>query len=511
MRLSLRSRVLGLVFLMNTLVFGLGGGFALRTQVAASQQLEDGITEDLLATIRRTIRPEGLNVGRILRWPSWRFFEDAILVDRELVVSTDGEVKTTGVALNPLGVGNRAAGFDKGAALIGIEQSIRTQAPVENVEGGRVVPINGPRGEAWGGIWFRSRDRVNRASMARSMFPWFALSTLALTLATFFAVRRLVLDPIADLGDGARRVRSGDLSVRLPDTGRRDEMGDLVRAFNDMAGTVQGFNERLEDEVRRATEQARKAEAAAMTQRRLAAMGELAAGIAHEINNPLGGLQNAVTTLAREDLSAEKRARYLELLTTGLSRIGETVNRLRRFTPRAATRDEVDLAETVRDATDLVRHRAERLDVQIELRGALEAPLVIRGARTEIGQAVLNLLANALDALEEGASRKSGRRIDVTLERRSDHARLAVRDNGHGVSADELDRVQDLFYTTKEVGKGTGLGLPLVHNTVKQHGGWVHIESEVGAYFEVELGFPFDGVVRKPGDGLAPGERGHGA
>ena len=65
-----------------------------------------------------------------------------------------------------------------------------------------------------------------------------------------------------------------------------------------------------------------------------------------------------------------------------------------------------------------------------------------------------------------------------------------MRDDGQGVSADELERVQDLFYTTKDVGKGTGLGLSLVHNTLKQHGGWVRLESELGGFFQVELGFP---------------------
>ena len=477
---------------MNALVFGLGGSFALRTQIAASQRLEDGITEDLLSTIRRTIRPEGLNVGRILLWPSWPFFEDAILVDRELRVLDSGEVEPTGVALNPLGIGNRRVGFDRGAALVGIELAIRTQAPVDDIEGGRVLPIRGPRGEAWGGIWFRSRDRISKTSLVRSLLAWFALSSLILTLGTFFAVRRLVLDPIAMLGDGARRVRSGDLSVRLPVPRRRDEMADLVRSFNEMTGTVQGFNERLAEEVRNATEKARKAEAAAMTQRRLAAMGELAAGIAHEINNPLGGLQNAVATLARDDVPEEKRARYIRLLTTGLTRIGETVARLQRFTPRSTKREDVDLSDVACDAIDLVRHRAERLGVEINLHGVDDGPVRVPGARNEIGQAVLNLLANAIDALEEDPNPTRGRRIDLSLERREDDVRLRVRDNGHGVTADELERVQDLFYTTKEVGKGTGLGLPLVHSTLKQHGGWVRVESEPGSFFQVELGFPLN-------------------
>jgi signal transduction histidine kinase len=479
-RLSLRVRVLALVFLLNLLVFGMGGVLVLRTQIDSNQDLENQITEDLLATIKRTIRPDGLNVARILSWHSWSFFEDVILVDQELDLTAAGRIHPRGIALNPVGVRNRQGGFDKQAALAAIRAAISAQEPIEDVEGGRVVPISGPRGEPFGGIWFRTPDRIDEGALLRRVLPWFALSTLGLTLLTFFAMRRLVLDPISALGEGARRVSSGDLSVRLPEPSRRDEMADLVRSFNQMTSTVQGFNDRLEEEVRRATELARQAEAAAMTQRRLAAMGELAAGIAHEINNPLGGLQNAVTTLDRDDLEPEKRRRYLSLLATGLQRIGETVNRLRRFSPRPALHEPVDLEEVVRDSIELVRHRAERIGVRFGL----------EGARNELGQALLNLFSNSLDAFEDGKPDQEGWRIDVALAPAQGGVALRVRDNGPGVTQDELARVQDLFYTTKEVGKGTGLGLALVHSTVVQHGGSVRIASRRGHFFEAELFFP---------------------
>jgi signal transduction histidine kinase len=506
MRLTLRGRVLGLVFVANALVFGIGGYLVLRDQIAKYRSLETDLTENLVSTIRSTVRPEGLNVPRILGWSSWFFFEDAIVVGRELEVSSTGRILPAGVDLNPVGIDGRAVEFDRQSVLVAIERSIRTGAKIDNVYGGRVAPIAGPRGEAWGGIWVRARERVDEDAFFASILRWFVLSTLVLTLGTFFALRRLVLDPVAEIGRGAERVRSGDLSARLPEPKRRDEIADVVRLFNDMARTVQGLNERLADEVKRATDKARRAEAAAMTQRRLAAMGELAAGIAHEINNPLGGLLNAVTTLGRDDLSDEKRDRYLRLLSTGLTRIGETVNRLRRFTPRQATHEPVDLTDVICDAVDLVRHRAERMRVEVNLHGLDDGHIVVSGARNEIGQAILNLLANSLDALEEvlsvsdaaagtgprDASRKP--RIDVTAEVGEDSGvSISVRDNGPGVTEEELTRVQDLFYTTKEVGKGTGLGLSLVHNTLQQHGGTMHVSSEAGFSFQVDLWFPADG------------------
>jgi signal transduction histidine kinase len=257
-----------------------------------------------------------------------------------------------------------------------------------------------------------------------------------------------------------------------------------------MTSTVESFNQRLSEEVRVATERARTAQALAMRERRLAAMGELAAGIAHEINNPLGGLQSAVDELKRGELAPERQRQYLDLLTRGLVRIGETVNRLRRFTPREGPLEPVDLAAVAQDALELVQHRARRLGVELVLRAEEGVPPV-PGVRNEIGQAVLNLLVNALDALEDGGSRDpSGPRIELGLCERTAYVFLTVRDNGPGVAPELLDKVGDLFFTTKEVGRGTGLGLALVHSAVQRHGGHLRLASELGRWFEAELQFP---------------------
>jgi signal transduction histidine kinase len=478
-----------LVFLINAAVFGAGGAFLFRAQLGEERRHAEERTADLLYTLKGTIRTEAdLNVAYILQWPYWNSVEDAILVDRGLYRPDSGGIRTPGIALNPVGSLDRPADFDEEAALSAILRAMETRSPIGGVEGGRAVPIEGER-DLWGGLWYRAQVRVDRLGLFRRLFPWFLLSTLLLTAGTFLFLRGLVLDPVRQLADGARRVREGDLTVRLAEPERTDELSDLVRSFNAMTGNVQGFNERLSEEVRRATEKARQAEAAAMTQRRLAAMGELAAGIAHEINNPLGGLQNAVVSLERADLPPEKRSRYLGLLESGLQRIAETVSRLRRFTPREASAESVDLVAVVQDAIELVSHRAARLGVRIVLSGA--PSLVVRGAQNDLGQALLNVLANALDALEEaGSVAAGGPAIEVRVEAEEDGGRVVVRDNGPGVSREELARVADLFYTTKEVGKGTGLGLALVHNAMRRHGGRVKLESEEGRSFQVELWLP---------------------
>ena len=112
---------------------------------------------------------------------------------------------------------------------------------------------------------------------------------------------------------------------------------------------------------------------------------------------------------------------------------------------------------------------------------------VVQGIQSELGQAVLNLLANALDALEE---RGGPGRIDVRVERRGDTLCLSVEDDGPGVAPEVLERVADLFYTTKDVGKGTGLGLALVTSVMDNHRGRVRFASEQGRGFRAELELP---------------------
>lgn len=500
MRHSLRWRALLLVFLFNSAVFAALGLVLARAHAESSRNSEQRFVEDLVATIQNTIAPEGLKVASILRWPSWRFIADAVLVDQHLSESL-GAMVTSGIDLNPVGVHARPVGFDREGALRAIRQAMQTGGAVPAL-GGRAVPIRVRRG-VWGGLWFRAKtsDSVGYAALLLEVLPWFVLSTLLLTGATYLALRRLVLDPVSQLAEGARRVREGDFGVRLDVPTRRDELADLVRSFNDMSRTVEGFNQRLSDEVRRATEKARAAEAAAMRERRLAAMGELAAGIAHEINNPLGGLQNAVEDLKRSELAPARRTQYLDLLARGLARIGETVSRLRRFTPREAPPQEVDLLAVVEDALELVQHRAKRLGVTLALEAARPLPTV-PGLRNDIGQAVLNLLVNALDALEEGGTRDPrGPRVDLAVRAVPGRLEIVVRDNGPGVAPELLDKIGDLFYTTKDVGRGTGLGISLVHSAMQRQGGHLRLASEAGRYFEAVLEFDLAGPGARAEEG----------
>jgi len=448
-----------------------------------------------LFTLSRSIRPEmTVHAAALLSWPSWAAFDDALLVQATRIPSEDGRAagaELKGLRINPLGRLGRAADFDASVVDDALRRAVAEGREIDDVVGGSAVPIEGPGLEPWGACWYR-RAPIDRTGLLVKLVYWFVASTVLLTVGTFFALNRLVLEPVAALARGAGAVRRGELDVRVPAPTRSDEVAELVRDFNAMTAEVQGFNARLAQEVERATQQARRAEQAAMTQRRLAAMGELAAGIAHEINNPLGGLQNAVTRLRAGDLPPDRQEQYFGLLERGLERIGRTVRQLLRFTPRALEHAPVDLVDVANDAVDLVRHRADRQGVELVLDDSIGvgAALCI-GARNELGQAVLNLLVNALDALEEGgASDGNEPRIAIEVGASAGRVELSVADNGPGVDDGEMGKLADLFYSTKGVGKGSGLGLSLVHNAVQAHGGSVELESARGAGFTARIVLP---------------------
>ena len=496
--LSLRVRVLLLITLLNVVLFVVGGAYLKGRMREADKQVRSLVEDVLGSGLRSNIDNDSdFKVGPILSYKSWAtlrswgLLEDVILVGSRNLARVGDLVIAGGIDLNPLGSLRRGPDFDRQEVLSGLLEAIETNRRI-TVAGGHAVTV-ATDGRVWGACWFKVDRPVAFLGIFGQLLPLFLASTFLLTIGTFWVLRVAVLEPVEQLAEGARRVSAGDLSVSLPEPNRSDELADLVRTFNQMTSTVRGFNETLEEEVREATAKARAAEQAAMTQRRLAAMGELAAGIAHEINNPLGGMLNAVEVLSQEGVPATRRQRYGDLVARGLARIGETVSRLRRFTPREAAREPLDLVPVVQDGLALIQHRAERLGVALDWTPPTASFPPVIAARNEVGQALLNLLSNALDAIEEygvGASASGPARLRIELNLVDGAVQLAVEDNGPGVAEEELTRIADLFYTTKEVGRGTGLGLALVHRAMSELGGRVDLSSRPGAGLRAVLVFP---------------------
>lgn len=384
------------------------------------------------------------------------------------------------------------------------------------LEGGREAepPVGAPIPPGRQSLYVRWASAGALLGRARALYFTLLAGIVAVTTLGWVLLSRLVVRPLARLASAADRAAAGDLTARVPTSGTGDEIDRTAQAFNRMAAEVAEHQSQLEDRVMAALSRVRKAEQHLAIAQRLAATGKLASGIAHEINNPLGGMRSAVKALQRGDLDDAKTVEYLELVQDGLARVEETVKKVLQFTPRTPTPRATDLREIAHKAGALARHRLDRHDVRYVER-LPDGPVRVYGDAHELQQVALNLLLNAADAIPPrppAARGPDGRPaqglVELSVREEGDSAVLEVADDGVGMTPEVQAQCFDLFFSTKDVGEGTGLGLAVVHNIVTNHGGRIDLESAPGKGTRFRVLLPRDGPVPDgpPRDGAAGAE-----
>ncbi|MGH7375893.1 MAG: sensor histidine kinase [Candidatus Methylomirabilales bacterium] len=246
-------------------------------------------------------------------------------------------------------------------------------------------------------------------------------------------------------------------------------------------------NASLYEEVQRSYEELKQSQHLLVRQEKLASLGRLAAGLAHELNNPLSSVAGFAEALQRraggegvaDQPGATEFQEYLTMIQAEVSRAAAIVRRLLDFArQRAPAFGPIDLQGVVAEAVSFVERQASLANQRITVAPFPEAYEVL-GDPQMLQQVFLNLLTNALDAIEgDGEIRIAARRQEEAVGRGLGRASVAVSDNGSGISPENLARVFDPFFTTKEVGKGTGLGLAICQSIVEQHGGTIEVQSE---------------------------------
>jgi signal transduction histidine kinase len=321
----------------------------------------------------------------------------------------------------------------------------------------------------------------------RQILGLMGVGMVLLLLVVTVLLNRLVLRPVQALSEASARIAQSDFSRPAPAPASYDEINRMVESFNMMMERVGQYARKLNEQVRQVEARAHTTERRLVAAQRLSTTGSLAAGVAHEINNPLGGLINAAAALGRGDLPEAKRAEYVALIQEGLERIREIVGQLLKFTPRPFEKRPTDLRAVVERALSLAAHRAAERGALIDY--APPAALgTVEADAAELQQAVLNILLNALDAVPA-----EGGRVAVELRQEPDAIELAIEDNGCGMSAEQLAHCLEPFFTTKAPGQGSGIGLAVAHSIVSNHGGHLSIESEPGRGTRVGLQFPRSG------------------
>jgi two-component system NtrC family sensor kinase len=222
---------------------------------------------------------------------------------------------------------------------------------------------------------------------------------------------------------------------------------------------------------------------------KLAAIGRLAGGVAHEINNPLGGILAFAQILLRENCPPEEQREYLREIEKSAFRCKAIVEALLRFSRQSPRMKRAPLAlnDVVRESLTLVSYKYAVRDVQIRCELGDSLPPVL-GNANQLEQVLVNLLSNAFDAITSVPSKPSGA-IELRTSATDGWVELQVADSGTGISDGHLPKIFDPFFTTKEEGKGTGLGLAVTYAIIREHGGRIAARNrpEGGAVFTVAL------------------------
>jgi signal transduction histidine kinase len=311
-----------------------------------------------------------------------------------------------------------------------------------------------------------------------------ALTVLGMLIALAALFHRWVLYPVRLLQRGVRRVARGSFDYHIAlRTG--DEMQALAEAFNDMTTRLSATYTDLERQVQERSRQLVRSE-------RLAGVGFLAAGVAHEINNPLASiafcseaLENRLALLLETASAVDAKIvrQYLRMVQEEAFRCKRITERLLDFSRVGdLQRQRTDLSTLVQGVVEMVRHMGKYKEKQIVL--YQREPVFAHVDGQEIKQVVLNLLVNALDCMETGGT------LRIELGHHGSMAQLLFADDGCGMSADVLENIFEPFFTRRKVGKGTGLGLSITHRIISQHQGEITAESAgegLGATFTVRL------------------------
>ena len=334
-------------------------------------------------------------------------------------------------------------------------------------------------------------DTTIRSSAAR--IAGYSLGfVLIASLCVGILVHRLVYVPLRDIETGAKKLAAGNLDEPIP-VRSVDEFGQLAGSFNAMTAALRDTQNKLresartlEEKVDERTRQLRVAEAESLQREKLAAVGLLASGIAHELNNPLTGVLT-FSHLIRDKLPpGSPDAEDMDLVIQETKRCASIIRRLLDFARQKPPEKKfTDLSKVVEETARFIERPAHLKNTEIVLDLASDLPRLWVD-ENQVKQVIMNMLVNAQQAIEGSGTVIVQTRVaaePVAPEPGSapvPMVEIAIIDSGCGIPQKDLQRIFDPFFTSKEVGKGTGLGLSVSHGIVKAHGGTIKVESAVG-------------------------------
>jgi two-component system NtrC family sensor kinase len=331
-------------------------------------------------------------------------------------------------------------------------------------------------------------DITNRVILT---FGVIAVCCVILLLVILYFSTTRIIDPLQNMVLATQKIAKGDLSHKV-DVQSRDEIGSLADSFNQMTSDLEAANEKLVDwgrtlekKVEERTKELREAQAHLIQSEKLASLGKLAAGVAHEINNPLGGVL-IYSHLLLEDLDRDSPYyENLEKIVKETTRCKDIVKGLLEFArPKEPEATSTNINELLDKSLSLVVSQSLFQNIRVEKHYAADLPFIIADS-AQLQQVFMNIILNAADAMGGEGELKLRTSLDT------DGRRVAIdfSDTGPGIQEEDRKKIFDPFFTTKEVGQGTGLGLSISYSIIRKHQGTIEVHSTPGegATFSVKL------------------------
>jgi two-component system, NtrC family, sensor kinase len=358
------------------------------------------------------------------------------------------------------------------------------------------------------------------------------LDAIVLIIFGSYLLSRSLVKPLKDLVRLTQKISEGDFSTKIEVTSK-NEIGQLVGSFNRMIEKLKENRESLEtylESLESANKQLKEAQEELIRTEKLASIGRFAAGVAHEVGNPLGAILGYTSILRKEGIGREDSEDYMKRIEREIERINKIVRELLDFArPSKFEIREVEVNKIIESTLSLLSYQKNFKSIQTQLDLQSDLPL-IKGDESQLSQVFINIILNAIDAMPNGGSlqiQTKGHVIEYLNadrsqrihppRRRSDpmesdysHLRkhypffagltrfsrgdrlvkVGITDTGSGIKKEDLENIFDPFFTTKAPDKGTGLGLSISLKIIESLGGEIRVESEVGKGTTFEIYFP---------------------
>lgn len=346
-----------------------------------------------------------------------------------------------------------------------------------------------------------AKTDVQLAESSRRLIAYTLWALLSIALLSSFLIWEVVARPVKALQRGTEHLAAGNLGYQI-EVQSADEIGDLARSFNEMSSQLKSernanisWTHTLEDRVEQKTRELKRAHEHALHTEKMASLGKMAAVLAHEINNPLSGILTYAKLLRKwidhEDAGQSRRRDIcdsLDLIASESRRCGDLVKNLLTFS-RATPMNlqATDLNRVIEQSLRLVQHQFDLAGIQVQEQFDPDVPLVqCDGAQIE--QVLLALMMNAIDAMPQGGNLW----LTTKFSHEDCRVHIIVRDDGTGIAPEILPRIFEPFLTTKETGRGVGLGLAISHSILERHNGNIEVQSELGRGTTFDVTLPWE-------------------